>query len=592
MGSSLKDSYCVESGGISISSLTYSVFTLFVHAIQSVVQSTFVLIHEFLKLFGIWSIFIYLIEHHRSWIVILFVLPLSKLFDYLFILRHYIIYTFYSSPKLHKSRVLDIQSQIKTAISTSRSSKLCTARAGWLSISMSYRKYKQSSTQINIDLYDILSTEIDPFVTNPSDSISSDDTYGVVWVEPLVTMAQLSAFLISKGYTLPILPEMDDLTVGGLLMGVGIETSGHKYGLLNDLVVEYEMVLGNGERVLVTDSNAYSDLYHALPWSYGTLGFLVSVKLKVVKCKQFVRMRYYPCNKSLKQGCETFESFCAQDEDTAADFVESLVYSKDSMVVMTGKMVDSVPKHGILNEIGRFYKPWFYKHVQSMFDRVLKQKNSPLYVEEYIPLRDYYHRHTKSIFWELEDIIPVGNQAWFRYLLGWLVPPKVAFLKLTTTESMTKMYDQVHVAQDMLLPMKDLEMHLNVFDEVLGIYPLWLCPHRHYVSGNRAFLRDPLNATKVGKNGRKYEMYVDIGAYGVVRDAREKKHVDMKSKMRQLEHYVLTQNGFQMLYADIYQTKDEFELMFDHKHYKAMREKYRATGAFGVVYDKMAVKLK
>jgi len=29
-------------------------------------------------------------------------------------------------------------------------------------------------------------------------------------------MGMLSAFLIPKGYTIPVLPEMDDLTVGGL----------------------------------------------------------------------------------------------------------------------------------------------------------------------------------------------------------------------------------------------------------------------------------------------------------------------------------------------------------------------------------------
>ena len=41
----------------------------------------------------------------------------------------------------------------------------------------------------------------------------------------IVNMGQISHFLIAKGYTLPVLPEMDDLTVGGMIMGVGIETS-------------------------------------------------------------------------------------------------------------------------------------------------------------------------------------------------------------------------------------------------------------------------------------------------------------------------------------------------------------------------------
>ena len=49
--------------------------------------------------------------------------------------------------------------------------------------------------------------------------------------EPLVSMGQLSRTLNKLGWTIPILPELDDLTVGGLVMGTGIETSSHKYGL-------------------------------------------------------------------------------------------------------------------------------------------------------------------------------------------------------------------------------------------------------------------------------------------------------------------------------------------------------------------------
>ena len=49
--------------------------------------------------------------------------------------------------------------------------------------------------------------------------------------EPMVTMGQLSRTLDRLGWTIPILPELDDLTVGGLVMGTGIETSSHIYGL-------------------------------------------------------------------------------------------------------------------------------------------------------------------------------------------------------------------------------------------------------------------------------------------------------------------------------------------------------------------------
>lgn len=42
-------------------------------------------------------------------------------------------------------------------------------------------------------------------------------------------------------------------------------------------------------------------------------------------------------------------------------------------------------------------------------------------------------RFTRSIFWELRDLVPCGNHPIYRYLLGWLGAPKVSFIKLTMT---------------------------------------------------------------------------------------------------------------------------------------------------------------
>jgi hypothetical protein len=42
-----------------------------------------------------------------------------------------------------------------------------------------------------------------------------------------------------------------------------------------------------------------------------------------------------------------------------------------------------------------------------------------------------------------------------------------------------------------------------------------------------------------------------------------------------------------MLYADIFQSRHEFEQMFPHAGWRKMREKYGAEGAFPDVFDKM-----
>lgn len=88
---------------------------------------------------------------------------------------------------------------------------------------------------------------------------------------------------------------------------------------------------------------------------------------------------------------------------------------------------------------------------------------------EYIPLRDYYHRHTRSIFWQLQDIVPFGNNFLFRLLFGWLMPPKISLLKLTQGETIKNMYEKHQIIQDLLVSMKDLEKSLLKFHEEINV---------------------------------------------------------------------------------------------------------------------------
>jgi delta24-sterol reductase len=321
---------------------------------------------------------------------------------------------------------------------------------------------------------------------------------------------------------------------------------------------------------MVCSKTQNSDVFEALPWSYGTLGFLVSATLKIVPCKKWVHIHYKPCT-SLAQGDRTFRE--ASCKDDPAQFVEALAYTKERMVVMEANMVDEEQVDASkTNRISYWYKPWFYKHVESFFEKGVS--------DEYIPLRDYYHRHTKSIFWELELMCPLGNHPVFRFLFGMIMPPKVSFLKLTQTKALQEIYEKEHVIQDMLMPIDKLADTLECFHENYELYPLWICPHRH--NDERGFLRRPLQPNKDG-----YEMYVDVGAYGVPQDCLDKKPFDIVDKSRKVEAWVAQNHGFQMLYADSYQTKEEFEGMFDHSHYFAMREKLNAAIAFPTVFEKV-----
>eukprot|EP00928_Gymnodinium_smaydae_P027461 TRINITY_DN21236_c0_g2_i1.p1 TRINITY_DN21236_c0_g2~~TRINITY_DN21236_c0_g2_i1.p1 ORF type:complete len:580 (-),score=103.68 TRINITY_DN21236_c0_g2_i1:201-1940(-) len=509
----------------------------------------------------------------RGFFVVPFVLPISLVYDAWFNLRAWMVMKFYSAPKLHAKRVEFVSDLVKKARKKNDGTRLCTARGGWQSISPGYRSYKSNCTQIPVNMYDI--TEFNP-------------EKRTVKVEPYVNMGQLSHFLIPKGYTIAVLPEMDDLTVGGLYMGVGIETSSHKYGLFNDIVVEAEVILASGE-VATCSREKNRDLFDALPWSYGTLGFLTSCTLAIIPCKPYVRVEYVPC-RTLEEGVRCFRE--ASESQDPPEFVEGIAYSKDEMVIMKGDFCsekDACWRQR--NAIGWWFKPWFYKHVESKLNPKLAADK----LVEYIPLRDWNHRHTKSIFWELDQILQPfdGNHPVFRFLLGWLVPPKVSFLKLTQTEALDRLYNEQHVIQDMLVPTTKMAEALKVFKKEYDLYPLWLCPYRAYsyadsAAPHRYFLKEPLELNAKDKeSGAKYEMYVDLGAYGVPKAVLDKKPFDAEKTGRRVEHYVQSVHGFQMLYANSYLTHEEFRTMFDHRHYDAMKQKYDPSSAFPTIYDKV-----
>lgn len=482
---------------------------------------------------------------HQRWVfVCLFLLPLSLIFDIYYYVRAWVVFKLSSAPRLHEQRVRDIQKQVREWKEQGSKTFMCTGRPGWLTVSLRVGKYKKTHKNIMINMMDILEV---------------DTKKQIVRVEPLVTMGQVTALLNSIGWTLPVLPELDDLTVGGLIMGTGIETSSHKYGLFQHICTAYELVLADGSFVRCTPSEN-SDLFYAVPWSCGTLGFLVAAEIRIIPAKKFVKLRFEPV-RGLEAICDKFKLESQRQEN---HFVEGLLYSLDEAVIMTGVMTDEM-EPSKLNSIGNYYKPWFFKHVENY----LKTNRAGL---EYIPLRHYYHRHTRSIFWELQDIIPFGNNPIFRYLFGWMVPPKISLLKLTQGETLRKLYEQHHVVQDMLVPMKCMVQALHTFHNDIHVYPIWLCP---FILPSQPGLVHP--------KGDETELYVDIGAYGEPRI----KHFEARSCMRQLEKFVRSVHGFQMLYADCYMNREEFWEMFDGSLYHKLREQLGCQDAFPEVYDKI-----
>lgn len=404
---------------------------------------------------------------------------------------------------------------------------------------------------------------------------------GIVHVEPGATVGEVTAYLLKLGLQLECTLEMADATLGGLAMATGMTTHSHVCGLIHETVTEYEVVTAKGTIVMARPDNEHADLWRALPFSHGTLGMLVSLKLRVLPSKAFVRLEYVPCRSREQLKAEYLQILEAAergDEASTPFFVESLVFSREEAVLMKGYLsAGGAEGDGEVrfNNVGWWWKPWFYKHVESM---LLTEGRT----QELIPIWDYLMRHDRSMCMTMGTVIPYGNAPWFRFLLGWLLPPHMSFLKSSHTKETREASIRAQVYQDVAFPAARVDEALDVVHELFEVYPLMMYPCRSVGRGGM------LKVSGGSAGEAKTEMMLNLGIYGIpaAKKADPTCNFPMLTNVRQLEGWIRSAGGFQHTYCDSFQTEEEFRAMFDHTLWDEMRVRYGGDGVFPTVYAK------
>jgi Delta24-sterol reductase len=494
-----------------------------------------------------------LLIKHRWAIVVPLVLPVSKIYDTYWTARHVYYRNLRNAAEQHQTRVERVRASLARWNAEGRRGLLHTSRKSWQSVAVRAMEYKKESAgAVDVELHDILGLDVER---------------ATVRVEPRVNMGQLTRWLLPHGYTVPVVPELDDLTAGGLLLGYGIESSSHKYGLFADTVVSAEVVIADGS-VVHCSATENADLFHALPWSYGAHGFLTALELRVIPHKPYVRLNYEPVS-GLDAICRRFTDLATAAD--APEFLDTIFFDLDRAVIVHGDFAE-LPEGVRPNRINRFYKPWFYKHIESFLERG--------YGTEYVGLRDYYHRYTRSLYWHGELLVPFGNHPLFRYTLGWLMPPKVSLMRLSQTEKVRKYRDERNVVQDALVPIHLLRECVEMFHREFECYPLWMAAHK-------TFRTEPQGMISPSSPELQEEMFVDVGAWQVPRIVKRKQPWNGREAVRNMEQWLRDRHAYQCLYAVTEQTREEFWRMFDRGLYQRVREKYGANGAFMDTFDKV-----
>ncbi len=388
--------------------------------------------------------------------------------------------------------------------------------------------------------------------------INTDEQYALV--EPSVTMDQLVDTTVPYGLLPPVVTEFPGISVGGAVQGGAAESSSFRWGGFHETALEYEIILGDGERLIVSRTK-HPDLFWGAACTYGSLGVITMVKLTLVPVSKYVKLSYYRTD-SLKAMLSQLDSCTLQ----SVNFVDGILFEPRLGVVMSGEFADT-PSGPTVRFLGK-KDPWFYLHAR----RLIKTND---FYTEYIPIKDYLFRYDRGAFW-------MGRQAFRLFRI-----PFNRFTRRVLDSQMhtRQMYEWLHatnmsqryIVQDCCMPSETVERLLRYIDQELHIYPLWLLPLKP--SGE---LLDKFGLSFTGS-----EPITNVGIWGRTSPPTFDEFVTIN---RALETEVFQLGGRKTLYAHAYYPESEFWKLYDKSHYDKLRKKYRADAIFDNLYDKVTVR--
>jgi delta24-sterol reductase len=389
-------------------------------------------------------------------------------------------------------------------------------------------------------------------------------------VEPNVPMDDLVRETVKAGYLPPVVMEFPGITVGGGFVGTAGESSSFKHGFFDRTILSAEVVLADGT-LITASATENAELFEGLRGSFGTLGVLTMVELQLLPSKSMVEVTYHPTS-SFEHTTSTIQQQTAAKTN---DYVDGILFSKTSGVIVTGRLTDAKTTDNLTaRRFSRPWNEWFWIHARS-------KAQKGIVTSELVPIEDYLFRYDRGAFWMgmyayYHFMIPF---IWFtRFLLDYFMHTRIAYHALHASG-----YTDHYIIQDIAFPAGNAAAFADYVDQKFGIYPLWLCPLRsdgrssmgHPKPYRGAVAGEAIESTYSGE-------YINIGVWGpCYRPEAEyiRANRDIEAKMREL-------GGLKWLYSRVFYTEDEWWQVYDKPNYDALREKFRAT-SLPSIWDKV-----
>lgn len=407
--------------------------------------------------------------------------------------------------------------------------------------------------------------------------IQIDPEKRIAIVEPRVTMEKLVRATLAKGLIPAVVPEFKAITVGGAIMGGAGESSSHKWGSFNDTCLSLEILCGDGS-VIVATPTENSDVFYAVPCSYGSLGVLLSATIRLLPAKELIRLKYHPCT-SAAQAIQKIQELLP----ASPDFLDGILFSKEKAVVIEGCLADTadqLPYFGLKSQSAE----WYYQHVEKLGA-----------TQEVMTLSDYLFRYDQGAFWVGGFLLQ--PKLVLCYLLQGIFKSKIAHRPLTPQEieklrapirpnlfwrtllhpilSTKNLWRLFHLAdkwaqnhsilQDFCIPQHHTTKFLQEIMDDPGTFPLWLCPIK---STQKPQIFAPHLTAE--------SHVINIGIYGLPSTYTS----STESATKRLEQKAQKYEGKKVLYSRSYYTEEQFWQIYSQQSYRALREKLGAEGTF------------
>jgi FAD/FMN-containing dehydrogenase len=390
--------------------------------------------------------------------------------------------------------------------------------------------------------------------------ISIDRENLMAEMEGMITYETLVQETLKHNCLPPVVPELKTITVGGALVGLGIESSSFRYGLVHETILEIEVLTGDGQLLICRPDNAHRDLFFAFPNSYGTLGYALKIKMKLIPAKKYVRLtniRFYDPQLYF----EKLKELCLKNRTLSTDtYIDGVIFDKNEMYIILGEFIDEAP---FISDYT--YMKVYYKSIQ-------KQETN------YLTAHDYIWRWDADWFWCSKHFLM--NHAIFRLFFGKFMLRSAIYWKISHfvsshpwIKSLTQLFSKPSesVIQDTLIPIHNAPKFYEFFRNWIGITPIWICPFHFYRTDRRYPLFDVDSS----------ELYIDFGFWDFVPSDKPAGFLN-----RLIERKTEELKGFKSLYSDSFYTEEEFWQIHPREEFTQLKEKYDPKKRFKGLFEK------